>query len=227
MQPDRRAVNACTEAGNMRHRDQTLNSTVNRATIVLGALAMSSAGGTWFMVSRGAVKNESRTAVTQSREWSPIASRPATHVFAAHAVPAVIAQSEPVYTQNEFSADDAVVQRAASDYAVQAQDPAAREFVTTYRNLANRFAAEPGTQMGNELRTEILNHLSQSAVPAPMALQMECRQTICRVQLTGPEQNKTKIMEEIKAVGAFRKVIGMERPVDAGASISDVYLVMH
>jgi hypothetical protein len=59
-----------------------------------------------------------------------------------------------------------------------------------------------------------------------MALQMECRQTICRVQLTGLEPDKSKTMEDIQDVGGFRQVIGMERPVGDGAMVSDVYLVM-
>jgi hypothetical protein len=118
------------------------------------------------------------------------------------------------------------VQRAANDFAAPTDEPAGREFVTRFHDLADRFAAEPSTDAGNKLRTEILNQLSRDAGPAPTTLQMECRQTICRVQLTGLEPDKDKAMDDIKDVGGFRQVIGMERPLGDGATISDVYLVM-
>lgn len=59
-----------------------------------------------------------------------------------------------------------------------------------------------------------------------MAVQLECRQTICRVQLTGSGPDQSKTMENIEAVGGFGQVIAMERPVGDGAMVSDVYLVM-
>jgi hypothetical protein len=147
-------------------------------------------------------------------------------VFASHPAPALAPWPQPANTQNEFAADDAVVQSAADDYAAQSEESATREFATRFRDLADRFAAEPSTDTGNKLRTEVLNHLSEDAGPAPMALQMECRQTICRVQLTGLEPDRSKAMEDIKDVGGFRQVIGMDRPVGDGATISDLYLVM-
>jgi hypothetical protein len=56
---------------------------------------------------------------------------------------------------------------------------------------------------------------------------MECRQTICRVELAGSEPDRSNTMEEIRDAGAFSQVIGMERPVGDGVMISDAYLVMH
>jgi hypothetical protein len=192
----------------------------------VSALAISVVAGVWVLVPSFAHKSKSRIPVTQTRNLSPNMSERPLHDPAGIAVSTVAAQSKPAYTQNEFAADDAAVQRAANDYAAQGEEPAVREFVTAYRDLAERFAAESSTETGTRLRTEILTHLSEDAA-APMAIQLECRQTICRVQLTGPEQDKNKAMEGIRDVGAFRQVIGMQRPVDAGANISDVYLVMH
>jgi uncharacterized protein (DUF2267 family) len=109
----------------------------------------------------------------------------------------------------------------------QSDEAAAREFATRFRGLADRFAAEPTTDTGNQLRTEVFDHLSEDPGSAPMSLQMECRQTICRVQLSGPEPDKSKTMQEITYVGGFRQVVGMERPLGDGAVMSDVYLVMN
>jgi hypothetical protein len=200
---------------------------LNRTAIVVGAVVMSAVAAAWLMGSHFGDKSKSATPVAQAHNLSAYASDRPPPVFASHPVPTVAPLPQPANTRNEFAADDAVVQRSADDYAAQTEEVAAREFATRFRDLANRFAAEPSTDTGNRLRTEILNHLSEDAGPAPMALQMECRQRICRVQLTGLEPDKSKTMEDIKDVGGFRQVIGMERPVGDGAVISDVYLVMH
>jgi hypothetical protein len=57
-------------------------------------------------------------------------------------------------------------------------------------------------------------------------VRLECRQTLCRVQLTGSGPDKSKTMEDIQNAGGFGQVIGMERPAGDGTVISDVYLVM-
>jgi len=136
-------------------------------------------------------------------------------------------RTQPANTPNEFAADDAVIQRTADEYAAQAKDSEMREFATRFRDLADRFAAEPDTDNGNRLRTDILNHLSREVGSAPMTLQMECRETICRLQLTGSEPDKIKTVQDIKDLGGFRQVIGMQRPLGDGEAISDVYLVMN
>jgi hypothetical protein len=200
---------------------------LNRTAIMVGAVAISALAAAWFISSRFWGKQGPVVSVAQAHNLSRTFSARPSPVVAPHSSPAVASQPQPVNTQNEFAADDAVVQRDADDFAAQSEESAAREFARKFRDLADRFAAERSTDTGNNLRTEILNHLSEDAGSAPMALQMECRQTICRVQLTGGEPDKSKTMEDIKDVGGFRTVIGMERPVGDGAVISDVYLVMH
>jgi uncharacterized protein (DUF2267 family) len=200
---------------------------LNRTAIVVGAVVMPAVAAAWLICSRFSDKRKSVTPVTQAHNLSPSISERPPPVFAPHPVPAIARQLQLANTQNEFAADDAIVLRAADEHAARAEgSDADREFATTFRGLADRFAAEPSTDTGNKLRTEILNHLSEDAGPASMALQMECRQTICRVQLTGLEPDKSKTMEDIQDVGGFRQVIGMERPVGDGAMVSDVYLVM-
>jgi hypothetical protein len=200
---------------------------LNRTAIVVGAVAMSAVAAAWLMSTRFGDRSNSVAPMRQAHNLSPNASDRPARVFVPQSAPAEASQPPPVNTQNEFAADDAVVQRAADEYAAQTEESAAREFATRFRDLADRFAAEPSTDTGNKLRTEILNHLSEDAGPAPMALQMECRQTICRVQLTGTEPDKSKTMQDIQGVGGFRQVIGMQRPVGDGAMTSDFYLVMN
>ena len=200
---------------------------LNRAAIVIVDVAMCALAAAWLIGSRLGGKSKSVNDVTQAHNSSSTAVERPLPVIAPYPAPSVAPLPRPAGTQNEFAADDAVVQRAADDYAAQSEESAPREFATRFRDLADRFAAEPSTDAGNKLRTEILNHLSEDAGPVPIALQMECRQTICRVQLTGSEPDKSKTMEGIKDLGEFRTVIGMERPAGAGAVISDVYLMMH
>jgi uncharacterized protein (DUF2267 family) len=200
---------------------------LNRTAIVVGAVVMSAVAAAWLIDSRFGDQSKSATPVMQAHNLSPNASDRPAPVVAPHPVPTVAPQPQSANTQNEFAADDAVVQRVADEYAAQTEESAAREFATRFRDLADRFTAEPSTDTGNKLRTEILNHLSEDAGPAPMALQMECRETLCRVQLTGTEPDKSKTMQDIQGVGGFRQVIGMQRPVGDGAMTSDFYLVMN
>ena len=200
---------------------------LNKTAITVGAVAIFALAAAWLISSRFWGENRSVTSVTRAHNLSLTSSAQPSPVVAPHPIPAVASQQHPINTQNEFAADDAVVQRDADDFAAQSEESPAREFATRFRDLADRFATERSTDTGNNLRTEILNHLSEDAGSAPMAIQMECRQTICRVQLTGSEPDKSKTMEDIKDVGGFRTLIGMERPVGDGAIISDVYLVMH
>jgi hypothetical protein len=200
---------------------------VNTTALMAGAVVISAVAAAWLISSRFGESSKSANAVTQAHNSPPNAAARPAPVFASYPVPAVTPLPQPANTQNEFAADDAAVQRAADDYAAQTDETAAHEFAARFHDLAERFAAESGSDIGNRLRTETLNHLSEDAGPAPTALQMECRQTICRVQLTGSEPDKSKTMQDIQGVGGFRQVVGMERPAGDGAMISDFYLVMN
>jgi hypothetical protein len=116
---------------------------------------------------------------------------------------------------------------SGSQSVTQRFGAAAREFAARLRGLADRFAAEPATDMGDKLRTGILTHLSEDAGPAPRSIQRECRQTLCRIQLSGSEPGKSQTMDEITKLVGFRQVIGMERPAGDGAMISDVYMLIN
>jgi uncharacterized protein (DUF2267 family) len=199
---------------------------LNRTAIVVGAFTVAAAMSAWLMSSRTVLDGKSATRMTQDHRFSQSASGRPAPVAAIYPTPGVAREPRPA-TPNEFAADDAVVQTAANEYAAQTQETAARDFATKYRDLADRFAAEPTTDRGNELRTDILGHLSENPSPTQTALQIECRQTICRVQITGSQPDKSKVMDDIQTVGGFGQVIGMERPAGDGAVISDLYLAMH
>ena len=196
------------------------------AAIVVGAVAVATAVSAWLIWSRMGVNGKAGISATQTHRFSQTTSDRPAQIAAPYPAPGDSREPQPA-AQNEFAADDAVVQRAANDFAAETQERRAREFATKYRDLAERFAAEPTTDKGNELRTDVLNQLSENPSAAETALQMECRQTICRIQLTGNQPDKSKVMADVQSVGGFRQVIGMERPAADGAVISDLYLVMH
>jgi hypothetical protein len=130
--------------------------------------------------------------------------------------------------QNEFGADDAVVLSAADDHTVQdSASNSGREFAQSYRGLALRFSGETSTEAGARLQATVMNRISEQQGATPFAVQMECRQTICRLQLTGPENSdRSKAMEDVTGPGEFRQFVGMDRPSGGNATTSDVYLVM-
>jgi hypothetical protein len=222
-----RALNAYNQADKMRCPNEEGKSVVlGRTAIVIGILGAAVAAAL-LMSSRFGDESKSVTAVTQAHKLSSTASDRPAPVFAPNPGPAVAPLPQSTIVQNEFAADDAIVQKAAGESAEQAEGSDARDFATRFRDLADHFASEPNTDTGTKLRTQILNHLSEDAGPAPVDLKMECRQTMCRVQLTGLESDKSETLEAIKEVGEFRQVIGMDRPVGDGEMTSDVYLVMH
>jgi hypothetical protein len=199
-----------------------------KTTVILVGAVLGCALATALLSSRFGGKSQSVKPVTQTHGLSSNASDRPAHIFDPRPVPDMAPKSPPVSAQNEFAADDAIVLRAADEHAARAEGSNAdRQFTTTFRDLADHFAAEPTTDRGNSLRTEILNQVSVGAGPAPISLQLECRETICRLQLTASEAQKAKTMEDIRGVGAFKLVIGMERPIADGAIISDVYLQMN
>jgi hypothetical protein len=199
---------------------------LNRLAIVIGAVALAGVMSAWLIGSRIGVEGKSAIPVTQDHRLSQATADRPVPVIASHPASGDALEPQPTM-QNEFAADDSVVQSAANDFAAQTRETAARQFATKYRELADRFAAEPITDRGSALRTDILSHLSENPSPTQTALQMECRQTICRIQITGSEPDKSKVMEDIQSVGGFGSVIGMDRPAGDGAVISDLYLVMH
>jgi hypothetical protein len=194
--------------------------------ILAGVSALSAPPAAWLMGSGFGHKQDPSTPAMSDRPLSADASVRSTSVPVAPQVRSVAPQPQPTAAQNEFAADDDVVLRHTDDRAEQGGSADVGKFAATYRDLAERFAAESSTDTGTRVRSQFLEQLSPDAGAEPMALQLECRQRICRVQLAGPDLDKSRTMEEITHLGKFRQIVGMERPLSGGATISDVCLSM-
>jgi hypothetical protein len=89
------------------------------------------------------------------------------------------------------------------------------------------FPVRQARKSAARLHSAVVNRISEHEGATPVAVQMECRQTICRVQLTGlDDSDRSKAMAAITGPGEFREIIAMDRPIGGNATTSDVYLVM-
>lgn len=107
----------------------------------------------------------------------------------------------------------------------ESESVGSRDFAATYRELNQRFQGQEGDPRAVEMETQILNHLSQQTGIALTGIEVQCRSTICRVQLSGSDASeKSRLFGSLEAFG---RVIGTSLKGPGGVAISEVFVERH
>lgn len=94
-------------------------------------------------------------------------------------------------------------------------------FVAAYLDLRQRFQKEGRDPVAAERETKILTHLSQQTGIALTTIEVECRSTICRVQLTGLDPGEqSRIFGSLQGFG---RVMGTSLK-ESGVATTEVFV---
>jgi hypothetical protein len=142
----------------------------------------------------------------------------------------VLPQSRPPQPQTVPSG------RAAGSLAEAEEEPAqlggdtdagrphdsAEEYSTSYLRVYSKFKEEPRDPTASvQMEAALLNRIAQQPGLTLTSLEVECRTSICRVRLVGPE-----VLDESRNIdfGGFGTVVGSTDPGADGSLITEVLL---